>query len=317
VKTKITIPGTDLDVFPLGYGVAGFGTHVKGPEARRLISAFCEGGGNLVDTAHCYAYWLEGGLGASERELGACLAALGLRDRVIVATKGGHPDGGAGYSKPERYISPQVIARDLDESLERLGLDSVDLYYLHRDDPRVPAAEVIEILNAEAGRSRVRYLGASNWSVSRIAEANAHAAAHGLQGFVVSQVQWSLAVPTWTIGPDPTIRYVTPTDANWHFLSSIPIMAYSATANGYFAGVGHESGSFASAENGVRYARAVHLSRKIGCTPTQVALAWLLHQEPTVIPLFSTGSVDHLAEALGATEVALSPEEVGWLLGKE
>lgn len=317
MKTMVTMPGTGLEVSALGYGVAGFGTHVKGADADRLLAAFVDGGGNLVDTAHCYAYWLEGGLGASERELGACLSRLGVRDRVIVATKGGHPDGGAAYPKPDMYISAAVIASDLDESLERLGLDSVDLYYLHRDDPRVPAAEVIEILNVEVGRGRVRYLGASNWAVSRIAVANAHAAAHGLRGLVVSQVQWSLAVPTWTIGPDPTIRYVTPSDAAWHVASGVPIAAYSATANGYFAGVGHESGSFASPENELRCARAVELAGRIGCTPTQVALAWLLHQEPTVVPLFSTVSVDHLSEAMGATEVALSAEGVEWLAREE
>jgi aryl-alcohol dehydrogenase-like predicted oxidoreductase len=88
-----------------------------------------------------------------------------------------------------------VIASDIDDSLNRLGMDCIPLYYLHRDDGKTPCGEIIGALNRQIGRGRIRYLGASNWSVARIAEANAYAAQHGLQGFVASQIQGSLARP--------------------------------------------------------------------------------------------------------------------------
>src|SRR5439155_5807796 len=180
---------TDLEVSALCFGAGGFGTSVGGAAAERLVADFLAAGGNFFDTAHCYAFWRANGLGASERELGACLRRLGALDTAVIATKGGHPDMGPDYRRPADFLSRGVIAADLDDSLERLGLDCIPLYYLHRDDGLTPVGEIVETLNEEIGRGRVRYLGASNWSVARIAAANAYAAAHGLRGFVASQVQ--------------------------------------------------------------------------------------------------------------------------------
>jgi len=188
----------------------------------------------------------------------------------------------------------------------------VDLFYLHRDDTRVPVGEVMDSLNREVAAGRARYLGASNWSVDRIREGNAYAAAHGLQGFCMSQVQWSLATPTWNIGPDPTMRHVTPQDANAYAQMALPIAAYSATAGGYFA---RGTGGFDSPQNRERLQRARELSGTLGCTPTQLALAWLMSQEVSVIPIVGTLDVAHLAEALGAEAIALTREQVQWLAG--
>ncbi len=302
---RIALPGSDLEVSILGYGVALFGTAVRGDDADRLLGAYHAAGGTLVDTAHCYAYWVEGGLGASERELGAAIRRLGIRDELVVATKGGHPGAGQTYPQPEAFLSPEALAASLDESLARLGMDAVDLYYLHRDDGRTPVGEVIEALNAEIARGRVRALGASNWSTARIALANAYAAAHGVTGFCCSQAQWSLAEPDWQPGPDPVTRCVHEADAAWYAESGIPVVAYSATANGYFAADG-PVGPFTGERNAARRARTRQLAAELGCTATQLAVAWLLRQAPTVAPLFSTLRPRHMREAIAALEIPLS-----------
>src|SRR5579862_170257 len=178
---RYTLPNTNLEVSTLCFGLGSLGTGFQGPDAGELLMDYLAAGGNFVDTAHCYACWIENGLGASERELGRLLRQLGVRDRVIVATKGGHPAFGTEYPRPDAYMSERQVVQDLEESLERLHLDQVDLYYLHRDDPRMPVDEVIDMLNRCVQSGRVRALGASNWSVARIAEANAYAARHGLQ----------------------------------------------------------------------------------------------------------------------------------------
>lgn len=310
---RIAIPGAGLDVSALCFGAGALGTHVRGPEADRLVGAFLDAGGDFFDTAHCYACWLPDGLGASERELAACLRCLGALDGVTIATKGGHPAIGECYPRPDRYLSPEVIAADLDDSLARMGLDRVPLYYLHRDDPRVPVAEIMDALNAEADQGRISCLGASNWSVARIAEANAYAARRGRRGFAASQVQWSLPVPTWPVGDDPTMRTVTDEDAAWYEGSGMAVVAYSATANGYLAGSGKGGAAFESPENQARRERATRLAAEMGCTPTQVGLAYLLCQAFPVVPLFSTGHIEHIQEAIGALGVPLTPEQIRWL----
>ena len=149
--------------------------------------------------------------------------------------------------------------------------------------------------------------------MSRIAAANAYAAENGLGGFVVSQVQGSLAEPKWQPTADPTMRFAAEEEMRWHTASGVPLVVYSATASGFFAGRGHEKGSYATPTNKARFERAVELGARLGSTPTQIALAYLLHQEAPVIPCFSTGNPAHMTEALGSASVALSAEQVRWL----
>lgn len=305
------IVNTNLHVSAICYGAASFGTSAQGAQMERLFGMYLDAGGNFFDTAHCYCFWLEDGLGASERALGELVRRHSVRDRVVIASKGGHPAVEPGYPRPDRYLSADTIAADVDDSLQRLGMDVIDLYYLHRDDARVDAGEIIEILNTEVTRGRILHFGASNWSTARIAEANAYAAAHGLQGFVASQPQFNLAQSNQPITDDRSMRWLTPEDLRWHTETQLPVIAYSSTACGYFAGV--EQPAVDNAISRTRRQRAERLARELGCTPNQIALAYLLHQPFPVIPILGTVSTDHLADALGAVAVTLTKEQVRWL----
>jgi aryl-alcohol dehydrogenase-like predicted oxidoreductase len=307
------IPNTDLELSALGLGGGGFGSRLRGTELDRLIGRYLDAGGNCIDTAHCYAFWQPEGAGCSERATGEALSRLRAWDRTIVATKGGHPEMGESYRRPDDFLSARAIAADLDDSLKHLGRERIDLYYLHRDDARVPVAEIVGALNDEVRRGRIRWLGASNWSTERLGEANAHAAREGLRGFAIAQLQWSLAVPTWQMTADPTMRFVTAESAAWHAAAGIPIAAYSATAGGYFSDSSRNPPAYDTPENRARRERAGALAEELGCTPTQVALAWLIHQQPRTFPLFSTADPRHLDEALGAVAVTLAPEQVARL----
>jgi aryl-alcohol dehydrogenase-like predicted oxidoreductase len=305
------IPHTDLRVSALCYGLGSFGSRVKGTEMERLFATFREAGGNFFDTAHCYAFWLEEGAGSSERALGECLRRFGGRAEIVIGTKGGHPDMGGGYPRPDRYLAPEVIASDIHDSLERLSVEAIDLYYLHRDDPRVPVGEIIESLNREKGR--IRYLGASNWTVARIDAANAYAAAHGLKGFAASQPQWSLGEPNWQPGPEPTMRCATDTDREWYAAHSLAVVPYSSTSNGYFATGGERGRDYQNPKNEARLRRAQQLAADLDCTPNQIALAYLMSQGFLVVPIIGTTDPEHLRDAMGAAQVSLTPEQVRWL----
>lgn len=309
--TRLPLASTPLTLSPLCLGLGDLGTRLAGAEVVRLLEVFLQAGGNFVDTAHCYGFWGPGGTGASERELGLALRTLGCREDLVIATKGGHPAVAPDYPRPERYLAPEVIASDVCESLQRLGTDYIDLYLLHRDDPRVPVGEIIEALNVWVAAGELRLLGASNWSTERIAAAQAYAAAQGLQGFAVSQVHFSLADPTWPVTEDPTMRTMDAKMHAWHLAAHLPVMGYCASAGGFFAG---RDNGYATAPNLARRERAAALAGELGATATQVALAYLLAQPFPTFPIVGTLEAGHLLEAVGATQLALTPDQVDALV---
>jgi aryl-alcohol dehydrogenase-like predicted oxidoreductase len=311
----LRIPSTDLDVSVIAYGASRFGTEAIGDVAARLYDDFRTAGGNFFDTAHCYAFWAPGGLGASERTLGELVRRRGDEGRVVIATKGCHPDAGADYRRPDRYISPEVLARDVADSLDRLGLPSVDVYFLHRDDRRVAVGEIIDALNEHVRTGRLKHLGASNWTPERIAAANAYAASRGLRGFVISQPRFSLAESNKPASDDDlATRPFDGTAHAWHTATGLPVMAYSSTGCGFFATDGRAGGAtFDNPVSRHRLARVKQLAAQTGHTPTQLALAWLLHQPFPVVPILGTTNPSHLHDALGAVDVSLTRQQVEWL----
>lgn len=307
------LPGTDLRVSTFCYGGGAWGTLVRGGDMDRLINAFRDCGGNFFDTAHVYSSWLEGGTGASELALADYFRRNGGMDEVVVATKGGHP-GMPGYRTVDRYLSPERIGADIDDSLGRLGLETIDLYWLHRDDPRLPVGEIVETLNAEVRRGRIRYLGASNWTAARIRAANEYAQRHGLRGFAASQPEWSLGRPNPAVR-DPSTHFFSPEDHAWHAREGLPVVPYTPTAGGYFATGGASArDGFENEVSRNRLDRAERLAAELGCTANQVALAYLLGQKFPVIPIIGTKSLAHLEDAMGALEVKLSEDRLSWLL---
>jgi aryl-alcohol dehydrogenase-like predicted oxidoreductase len=294
---------------PFALGTISWGTKLSGTELDRLYDTFRASGGNVFDSAHVYACWLPGGAGASERALGEIVRRRGDRDRVFLATKGGHPTFRDVYARPDHYLAPEVIERDVNESLDRLGFDVIDLYFLHRDDPRVPVGEIMDVLDEQVRRGRLRQVGASNWTTSRVAGANAYAASRGRVQLVASQVKFSLAVPQPS--KDPLVPPFEQTDVDWHARTKLPVYAYSPTANGFFATNGERGGrGWHGPVSDARLREANRLATVVRATPNQVALAWLLHQPFPVIPILGTTNVDHLQDAMGAAAVRLTLEQM-------
>jgi aryl-alcohol dehydrogenase-like predicted oxidoreductase len=314
------IPHTDLSVSSLCYGVMRFGAKVHGDDMHELYRVYCEAGGNFFDTAHGYAPWYPNGDGCSERSLGECLRKFGNRQDVVIGTKGALPDQGPVYRRPADCMTPEVIASDITESLGRLQIDQIDLYTLHRDDIRHPAGEIIETLNAEIVRGRIRYIGASNWTVERMAEANAYAVAHRLQGFVASSPQWNLGRANhnpigWDGQFDATAHMMNDEDIAWHRKTQVAVMPWTPTAYGFFDGAtGRNPESFDNPEGRERRERARKLARELGATANQVAMAYLLAYDFPVFPILGTTNMAHLTDSLGAVRLSLTPKQRDWLL---
>lgn len=174
--SRIRIPRTDFDVFPVGLGAATLGIANDEADAKALLDRFVEHGGNLIDTARVYSDWVPGELHRSERVLGDWLSERKLRDQVLVATKGGHP-----YPLGSRLsrLSPGQLEEDVNGSLKSLRVERIDLYWLHRDDPALPVGPIMDCLHRFQTEGKIRFYAASNWSPRRIRTANAHAQEYG------------------------------------------------------------------------------------------------------------------------------------------
>jgi aryl-alcohol dehydrogenase-like predicted oxidoreductase len=319
------LPGIAITPSRIVLGSIYFGSDVSDDDSFAVMEAFVEAGGNFIDTAHIYAAWLAHGVGASERTVGKWVRARGERDSVIVATKGAHPP----LDAPEKVgrCSRADLERDLGESIERLGLDYVDLYWLHFDEPTRPVGEIIGSLADIQRSGRIRAYGASNWRTERIEEANDFAKANGLSPFVASQPWFSLgAVANGPKAQAPSSEEGDPL-RRWHIASGLPMIPYSSQANGYFGaenvawarkgfeGAPKRAASFDSPANRRRLERAIELAEKKRCTANQIALAYLLNQPFAICPIIGTSRPEHAREALGAVGIGLTEQERSYLLG--
>jgi aryl-alcohol dehydrogenase-like predicted oxidoreductase len=269
--------------------------------AEDVLDEWVRLGGNSLDTARVY------GDGASEEAVGAWFADRpAVRDELVVLTKGAHPSGDV------RRVTPADIAADLDASIGALGRP-VDIYLLHRDDPALPVGPMIDCLNEYLAAGRLRAIGTSNWTCARIDEANAYAAAHGLEGFTCNSPQLSLARQNeehW-----PGTMAATDDVRAWHARTQMPLFAWSAQARGFFAGHDSESAVrvYDNERNRERRRRAASVGERLGCTANQVALAWVLAQPYPVYAVIGPRTVEQLHEAVGALDVSLTDDEVRWL----
>ncbi|WP_372630392.1 aldo/keto reductase [Cohnella sp.] len=307
---------TDLIASVICLGTADLGATVPEKESEELLNLYTEQGGNFVDTAEVYANWLPIEPHSSERVLGKWMKSRKNRNELVVATKGGHPL----LDKPAvGRLAPADVTADVEGSLRRLGVDHIDLYYLHRDDPSVPVETIVETLEKFVREGKIRYYGCSNWTIERIEQANEYARGHGYTGFVAVQNLWNLAEVNPGSIQDPTQVVSDPEFVEWHRRTGIAAIPYSSQANGFFSGrhrrdaAAEFSGSgvvrsYYSETNFARLERAEGLARELGATSTQVALAYLLAHPFPVFPIIGSKKKEHLLESLSAADVALDYE---------
>jgi aryl-alcohol dehydrogenase-like predicted oxidoreductase len=314
----ITIPGTDIEPSTLCFGTSQMGTSIGIEASFALLDTYVEHGGNFLDTASVYANWLTEEESVSEKTLGRWLAERGLRDRVLVGTKGGHPDLSTMHIS---RLSRADIVHDLEASLRNLRRGAIDLYWLHRDDPSRPVGEILEVLDEQARAGKIRCYGCSNWRPARIREAQAYAVQHDLQGFVADQMMWSLARAGMSAMADTTMVSMDEEQRRYHLESEMAAIPYSSQANGFYQKMA--AGTLApdalpryrSAENEARFQRVQQLSAEIGLSITQIVLGYLQSQPFPTIPVIGCKTMAHLEDSLTGADVRLSAEQVRYLEG--
>lgn len=297
---------------PVSKIVLGTDNQIDAPNMAAMADAFVEAGGNCFDTAFIYSD------GRSEELLGEWMAARGIRDELVVLSKGAHP--------PE--CSPAAIATQLDQSLARLQTDYLDLYCLHRDDVNVPIGEWVDALNAEVDAGRIKQFGGSNWTADRVDAFNAHAEAHGKQGFALLSNNFSLARMEDPVWPG---CLASSTDAfrDWHTARNMPLLPWSAQARGFF--LDWENSGLAATRHGAdptdeemqrvwgsddnmeRRRRAMQLADELGVSAIQIALAYVVNQPFPCCALIGPRTPMQLQDSVAGAQITLSDAQVKWL----
>ena len=282
-----------------------------------VLDAAFEMGIRTFDTAHGY------GRGDNERTVGQWFNDRGVRDEIVLISKGAHPYG------DRNRVTPFDIEADIHDSLARFKTDFLDIYLLHRDDPAVPVGPLVEKLNEYHEKGVIGIYGGSNWTVERIKEANAYAEANGLKPFMASSPNFSLADQVKEPWPD-CLTISGPGQAEdraWYEANQMPLFTWSSMAGGFFSGRFTRDNldtfdtyndkivvdAYASEANFQRLDRAQELANEKGLTVAQIAVAYVFNQPLNIYALIASRSREELQQNITALELDLTPAEVAWL----
>ncbi len=300
--------GSALSVAPLCLGGNVFGWTIDEAASFRLLDAALDGGLNFIDTADVYSRWVQGHVGGeSETILGKWLKQNGKRDQVVLATKVGM-DMGEGRSG----LSKARIAQAVEESLSRLQTDVIDLYQAHKDDADTPLEETLSAFGDLVKAGKVRVIGASNYSASRLEAALQVSAAHSLPKYESLQPHYNLVYrQDYESTLEPVCRK-----------HSVGVIPYSSLASGFLSGkyrsqadaAGKARGNGVKAylnEKGFAVVRALEeVASAHDTRPAVVALAWLIARPGITAPIASATSVEQLKDLVAATTLQLSKEDI-------
>jgi aryl-alcohol dehydrogenase-like predicted oxidoreductase len=293
-----------LRVSALGLGCMGMSEFYTAggqsdAESIRVIHHYLDAGGNFLDTADMY------GSGRNEELVGKAIA--GRRKDVVVATKFANVRGPNGEFLGVRG-DRQYVSQQCDSSLKRLNIDVIDLYYQHRVDPKVPIEETVGAMAELIKAGKVRYLGLSEAAPSTIRRA------HAVHPISALQSEYSL----WTREPEeeilPALREL-----------GTGFVPYSPLGRGFLTGRFKTIDDLPADDyrrnsprfQGENFAKNLALVKTLeemakakGCTPSQLALAWVLAQGDDIVPIPGTKHIKYLDENLGALNVRLTADEI-------
>ncbi|MGI8334428.1 aldo/keto reductase [Actinomadura scrupuli] len=303
------ISSTDLEVSPLCLGGNPFGWTADEETSFAVLDAYAEAGGNFIDTADMYGSSSPGGAGGeSEEIIGRWLKSRGNRDRMVIATKVGALPG-------LDNLKPETIRHGAENSLRRLRVDHIDLYYAHVDDPGTPLAETLAAFDELVRSGKVRHIAASNYPADRLSAALETSKREGLAAYIALQAEYNL------VQREGYERHLAPTVAE----AGLACLPYVALARGFLTGKYRPGGPEIDSPRADR-ARA-HLDGKgpavLGAleqvatahhtTMAAVALAWLAAQPTVATPLAGARSPAQLADLLPYLTLRLTTDEIALL----
>lgn len=307
---KIKIANTDLEVAPINLGGNVFGWTLDEKQSFEILDAFAHAGFNFIDTANTYSWWVNGVGGQSETIIGNWMKSRGNRDKMVIATKVG--------SQTKEHpvdISKKQILKCVDESLQRLQIDCIDLYYTHFDDEKTPVEETMSAYDEIVRAGKVRYIAASNLTPARLVESFEVAEKNGFPKYVALQPHYNLVERT---------NYET----NYLPLAEkygLSVFPYWSLAAGFLTGKYRTEEDFGKSvrgagvskylnEKGLRVLAALdQVAEKHNTKQAPVALAWLMAQPHIGAPIVSATSQSQLQTLFDAPKLKFDADDLALL----
>ncbi|HXG99850.1 MAG TPA: aldo/keto reductase [Sphingomicrobium sp.] len=295
---------SDMMVAPLALGGNVFDWTADEAASFAILDAFVDAGGTMIDTADVYSAWVPGHKGGeSERLIGRWLKRdPAKRDKVVIATKVGFMAG----------LSPETIAPACDASLERLGLDRIDLYYQHTDDAKVPLADSLGAFDALLRAGKIRGVGLSNFTAERVEEALGAGIANGLTLPVALQPWYNLVERKKFEGQL----------ADLALAQGLSVFPYYSLANGFLTGKYRSKEDLGKSPRGLRTVEYLEgrgprvltaldeVAADTGQSLATVALAWTKAQPGITAPIASATSLEQFRDLAAALTLELSPGQI-------
>lgn len=318
---------TGEHVSQLALGAMLMGTATDETASFSMLDRYVDSGGNFIDTANCYAWWPGPGCrgGESEELLGRWFTRSRRRDDVFLATKGGawvrDPEAlrtasGDGSSMEAQWegAGGDTLRRAIDDSLRRLGVEHVDLYYVHVDDPATPLEETLQALADIVAAGKARYIGWSNVRTWRLERIRGLCERNGWPAPVALQQEHSYLRPkagasTRSIVADEQLDYLRAHD-------ELTLIAYSSILKGAYDDPAKRREhpimtSYDGPDAEARLAILNEVARELDVTPSQLVIAWLLHQAaPTRVALIGPRTMEQYDAALPALDIKLTDEHL-------
>jgi aryl-alcohol dehydrogenase-like predicted oxidoreductase len=309
VGGSVRLGNTDLDVLTLCLGGNVFGWSIDEQRSFEVLDAYAQAGGNFIDTADSYGRRGPGGAGESERIIGRWMAARKNREQLVIATK-------VGMAPDMRGLSETTIKSAVDASLERLGIDTIDLYYAHQDDPETPLQETLGAFAALIAEGKIRHAAASNYSATRLREALQIGEQEGMASYVALQPHYNLMEREQYEGELADV-------CERGGLACVP---FFGLARGFLTGKYRRDGGQVDSLRAAGVHDSYFNERGFAVldvldqvaaaherSVAAVALAWLAAQPTVVAPIASATSTAQLAELLDSVELELSSEQLARL----
>ncbi|MFT2020365.1 aldo/keto reductase [Streptomyces sp. 796.1] len=295
-------------------GTMDFGTRVAPETAFAILDSFVAGGGVWLDTANCYSFWSDpsGVGGASERVLGDWLRARpGMRETVRIATKVRHnPLVPHAWPESAEGLAASAVHAGVAQSLERLGVDHVDLLWAHAEDRTVPLAETVGAFGELVTKGVALRVGAANHPTWRVERARSLAREQGVEPWSALQLRHSLVQPRpLTPLAESAHRLLTPEDLDFARSEGLAVWTYSSLMWGSYVRTDKTLPDIYDHPGTARtLAVLAEIADELAVSPNQVVLAWLMQQG--IDPLVGVSRVEQIEQALGARGVRLDEEHL-------
>lgn len=292
-----SIQGIRRDISRIVLGTSGMRSY---EQAAPLLDSYAAQGGTCLDTAFVY------GQGLCETVVGQWLRKNS--SVPVLVGKGAHPP----------RCDPESVAEELSVSLDRLGVDRIDIYLVHRDNPQVPVSEWVEALEAQVAAGRISAYGGSNWSTTRLRAVNAYARAAAAAGFVALSNHFSLAQMAEPLYPGCVA--FDEDDVVTLGQSGVALLPWASQARGFFSDTDpglldpNMRRCWDTERNRQRRRRAEATATATGTRTINIALAFVLAQPASMFPVIGPRTETELRVALKALDVELSPDVVRWLV---